>query len=129
MIPRPIAFEKLQNSHLLRPKSTRQMAENPEMTLSAGKVLGFDQDRMVMRFSMMSGTREISCAISSSAMDDLEGGKMSKADQREEQFMRLRDQIERCASQKFLAGELEGSPGRVILRAMDFRATTVPSRR
>jgi len=91
------------------------------MALGPGNVKGFEQDRMVMLFSMMDGNREIACAVSSSAMDDLDGGTRTKSDQRHDQFLRLRDRIERCASRKFLAGELEGTPRGIILRATDFR--------
>ena len=61
------------------------------------------------------------CAVSSSAMDDLERGPRAKPDQREEQFLRLRGKIEQCASRKFEAGEFEGNPPGIILRSMDFR--------
>ena len=91
------------------------------MTLDSGRVKGFEQDRMVMLFSMMDGDKEIACAISSSAMDNLERGVKAKPDQRHDQFLRLRDRIERCALRKFLAGELEGTPRGIILRAIDFR--------
>ena len=42
-------------------------------------------------------------------------------DRREEQFLRLRDRIEQCASRKFQSGALEGSPRGIILRSIDFR--------
>jgi hypothetical protein len=76
---------------------------------------------MVMLFSMMDGATEVSCAVSSSAMDDLERGVRAKPDQRGEQFLRLRDRIEQCASRKFLAREFEGRPPGIILRSIDFR--------
>jgi len=91
------------------------------MALDRGNVRDFEQDRMVMLFSMMDGNKEIACAVSSSAMDDLERGVKTKPDQRHDQFLRLRDQIEQCASRKFLAGEFEGPPPGIILRTMDFR--------
>src|SRR5215813_5966342 len=65
---------------------------------------------MVMLFSMVDGQREIPCAISTSAMDDLESLARSKPNQREAQFMRLRDRIEERAARKFLAMEFEGTP-------------------
>ena len=34
---------------------------------------------------------------------------------------RLRDQIEQCASRKFLAREFEGTPPGIFLRSLDFR--------
>ena len=92
-----------------------------QMTLQTGSVRGFEQDRGVMLFSMMDGTREVACAVSSSAMDDLERGPPAKPDQREEQFLRLRSTIEQCASKKFEAREFEGTPPGIILRSMDFR--------
>src|SRR6478672_2735086 len=73
------------------------------MTLARGSIRGYDDDRMVLLFSMMDGTREVLCAVSGSAMDDLEHVPRTPADQREEQFTRLRDRIEACASRKFLA--------------------------
>jgi Protein of unknown function (DUF1488) len=91
------------------------------MTLERGSVRGFEHNRMVMLFSMMDGATEVSCAVSSSAMDDLERGIRAKPDQRDEQFMRLRDRIEQCASRKFLAREFEGAPPGIILRSIDFR--------
>ena len=91
------------------------------MPLARGNVKGFEHDRMVMLFSMMDGDREISCAVTSSAMDDLERGVKARPARRDEQFLRLRDRIEECASRKFLAQEFEGTPPGIILRTMDFR--------
>jgi hypothetical protein len=76
---------------------------------------------MVVLFSMVDGIREISCAVSTTAMDDLEKTERIKPDQREAQFMRLRDRIERRADQKFIAREFEGTPPGIILRSLDFR--------
>jgi hypothetical protein len=92
------------------------------MALNRGAIIGFEQDRMVMLFSMIDGDREVRCAVSSSAMDDLERGVKAKPDQRDEQFLRLRDRIEQCAARKFLAREFEGAPPGIILRSMDFRS-------
>ena len=80
------------------------------MALTRGHFLGYEFDRMVILFSMVDGQREIPCAISTSAMDDLEGVARSMPDQREAQFMRLRDRIEERAARKFLAREFEGTP-------------------
>ena len=68
--------------------------EESPMTLVRGNIRGYEHDRMVMLFSMMDGAREIPCAISASAMDDLEPCRGRRPDQREEQFVRLRDRIE-----------------------------------
>jgi len=89
--------------------------------LERGNVKGFEHDRMVMLFSMMNGGAEVPCAISSSAMDDLERGARAKPEQRDAQFLRLRERIEQCASRKFEAREFEGTPPGIILRSLDFR--------
>jgi Protein of unknown function (DUF1488) len=94
------------------------------MALMRGSFGGFEFDRMVVLFSMVDGQREIQCAVSTSAMDDLEKQERTRPDQREAQFMRLRDQIEKCAACKFLAREFEGTPPGIILRSLDFRNAT-----
>jgi hypothetical protein len=91
------------------------------MTLARGNVGGYEFDRMVLLFSMMDGQKEVPCAISGSAMDDMEHVKRTAPERREEQFLRLRDRIEQCASRKFLAREFEGNPAGIILRSIDFR--------
>jgi hypothetical protein len=54
-------------------------------------------------------------------MDDLERVPRTAPEQREQQFLRLRDRIEQCASRKFQAREFEGTPPGLILRSIDFR--------
>ena len=92
------------------------------MTLARGSIEGYELDRMVLKFSMMDGAREIPCAVSASAMDDLESSGRTAPSQREAQFVRLRDRIEQCASRKFVAREFEGTPPGIILRSIDFRS-------
>ena len=94
----------------------------PQMTLERGSFRSFEYDRMVVLFSMMDGAREVFCAVSTSAMDDLEHVARTKPDQREEQFLRLRDRIEQCASRKYIAREFEGAPPGIVLRSIDFRS-------
>lgn len=91
------------------------------MALTRGSFGGYEFDRMVVLFSMIDGEREIPCAVSTSAMDDLEKLERTKSDQREGQFMRLRDRIEKRAAEKFTAREFEGTPPGIILRSLDFR--------
>ena len=91
------------------------------MTLERGSVGGYEFNRMVVLFSMRDGAKEIPCAVSTSAMDDMERATRTAPNQREEQFLRLRDRIEQCASRKFLAREFEGTPPSIILRSIDFR--------
>jgi hypothetical protein len=91
------------------------------MTLMRGNIGGYEFNRMVVLFSMMDGPKEIPCAVSASAMDEIEHVSRTAPDQREQQFLRLRDRIEQCASRKFLAREFEGNPPGIILRGIDFR--------
>lgn len=91
------------------------------MTLTSGRFVGHEQDRGIVQFSMQDGTREIPCAISTSAMDDLERGPRARPNEREEQFMRLRERIEACAGRKYQATEFEGTPPGIVLRSIDFR--------
>jgi hypothetical protein len=89
------------------------------MPLQRGEVLGYDFNRMVVDFTMLNQGRTVRCAISTAAMDDIEGKHDVKSDQRVDQFVRLREAIEERASQKFFErpGEAEGS---VVLRSNDF---------
>ena len=91
------------------------------MALTRGSFVGYEFDRMVVLFSMVDGQREVQCAVSTSVLDDLEKPARTRSDQREAQFMRLRDQIEERAVRKFLAMEFEGSPPGIVLRSIDFR--------
>jgi hypothetical protein len=91
------------------------------MALTRGIFGSYEFDRMVVLFSMVDGQREIPCAVSTSAMDDMEKVAGTKPDQREAQFMRLRDRIEERAASKFIAMEFEGTPPGIILRSLDFR--------
>ena len=90
------------------------------MALTRGRLGGYEFERMVVLFSMLDGERQIPCAVSTSAMDELEKPTTTKPDQREAQFLRLRDRIEECAARKFLAMEFEGTPSGIILRSLDF---------
>jgi hypothetical protein len=89
------------------------------MTLRRGEVQGYDFNRMVIEFTMLNQDKVIRCAISTAAMDDLEGKRDVKPHQRVEQFMRLREVIEEQASRKFFE-ERVGIDRPVILRSNDF---------
>jgi len=91
------------------------------MALERGRFDRYEFDRMVVLFSIMDGSREVPCAVSTAALDDLERVARIAPTQREAQFLRLRDRIEQCAFRKFLAGEFEGNPPGIILRSIDFR--------
>ena len=75
--------------------------------LRRGAVLGFNFDRMVVEFTMLNRDKMIQCAISTAAMDDLEGKPDIKPQQRVDQFMRLRDVIEEQASRKFFEEQVK----------------------
>ena len=66
-----------------------------------GRAFGYNANRMVFEFSMMHDLRIVDCEISSTAMDDLAGEKGVRPNEREAQFARLRDTIERVASDIF----------------------------
>jgi hypothetical protein len=91
------------------------------MALTRGKFQSYEHNRMVVLFTMMNDQTEVPCAVSSAAMDHLDGSTGAKPDQREEQFLRLRDRIEERAARKFLDVEREGNPPGVVLRSLDFR--------
>jgi hypothetical protein len=92
------------------------------MALTRGNFGEYDFNRMVVLFTMKNDEASVACAISTDAMDQLEGSSRTPPAQREQQFLRLRDRIEERAARKFSDVELEGNPPGVILRAIDFRA-------
>jgi hypothetical protein len=91
------------------------------MALTQADFKEYDFNRMVVVFTMKNDEASVACAISTDAMDQLEGSSRTPPSQREQQFMRLRDRIEARAARKFSDVELEGNPPGVILRAIDFR--------
>ena len=90
------------------------------MALTQGQFKSFDFNRMVVLFTMFNDVTEISCAVSTDAMDHLEGSSRTLSAHRESQFLRLRDRIEQRTIRKFQAAELEGVPPGVVLRRIDF---------
>jgi hypothetical protein len=89
------------------------------MPLERGEVQGYDFNRMVVEFTMVAQGKIIPCAISTAAMDDLEGGRGLKPEQRVDQFMRLREVIEERALRKLSDEQAEGDRP-IILRSNDF---------
>ena len=93
------------------------LAEPPKafaMRLQRGEVQGYDFNRMVLEFTMLNLGKVILCAISTAAMDDLEGRHDVKADQRVDQFIRLREVIEERASRKFFEDQAQGDRTRGV---------------
>jgi hypothetical protein len=89
------------------------------MPLQRGEVQGYDFDRMTVAFTMLNQGKVIMCAISTAAMDNIEGTRDVRPDQRIDQFMRLRDAIEERASRKFFEEQVQADRP-VVLRSNDF---------
>jgi hypothetical protein len=89
------------------------------MPLERGEVHSYNIDRMVVEFTLVNRGKVILCAISTAAMDDLEGRHDVKPDERVDQFIRLRDVIEERASRKFFEEQAQADRP-VILRSNDF---------
>jgi Protein of unknown function (DUF1488) len=89
------------------------------MPLQWGEVQGYDSDRMTVEFTMLNQGKVIMCAISTAAMDNIEGTRDVRPDQRIDQFMRLRDVIEERASRKFFEEQVQADRP-VVLRSNDF---------
>ena len=94
------------------------------MPLQQGEILGYDFNRMVVEFTMVDQGKIVPCAISTAALDDLEKSTSVKAEERVNQFVRLRAAIEERAERKFSAGFVE-SGGRLVLRSGDFQHTNI----
>jgi uncharacterized protein DUF1488 len=89
------------------------------MALQRGEVQGYDFNRMIVEFTMLNQGKTIPCAISTVAMDDLEGRGGVKPDRRVDQFLRLREVIEERASRKFFEEQAQADRS-VVLRSIDF---------
>ena len=86
---------------------------------AASEVQGYDFDRMTVEFTMLNQGKVIMCAISTAAMDNIEGTRDVTPDQRIDQFMRLRDVIEERASRKFFEEQVQADRP-LVLRSNDF---------
>ena len=71
------------------------------MPLVRGRILGYDADCMAFEFTMLNKDETVPCAISSAAMDELAGKRGTLPAEREAQFVRFRETIERIASDQF----------------------------
>jgi hypothetical protein len=76
------------------------------MPLERGRIIGYNASRMAFEFTMIDKALAaiIQCEISSPAMDQLAGTKGTMPDERETQFLHLRDAIENIASDLFNEG-------------------------
>ena len=83
------------------------------MPLERGRIIRYNNDRMTFEFTMTDATGKIvDCKISSTAMDQLAGIKGTIPSEREHQFLRLRDEIERIASE--LSEKAKPEPVRLV---------------
>jgi Protein of unknown function (DUF1488) len=72
------------------------------MPLTRGIIIGYDADRMLFEFTMLTpDARMVSCQISSIALDYMVGKRGTLPSEREAQFIHLRDAIEKIASDNF----------------------------
>ena len=71
------------------------------MPLMRGQILGYDAERMAFEFTMLNKGEAVSCEISSAAMDELAGKRGTLPAEREAQFLRFRETIERIGSDNF----------------------------
>jgi hypothetical protein len=79
------------------------------MPLTRGQIIGYDDQRLAFKFTMLNAGETIDCQISDAAMDELIGTKGSPHTVREAEFLTHRETIERLASDLFDgAGALRG---------------------
>jgi hypothetical protein len=71
------------------------------MPLTRGDTIGYDADRLSYMFTMMNGVHTVHCEISSVALGDLGRWERAYTQDREAQFLLLRDMIEKIASDLF----------------------------
>lgn len=79
----------------------RPTPDEQSVLLTRGQPIGYDAERMAFLFTMMYGARIVECEISSSALDDLDATKGTRPGEREAQFNRLREAVDRVASYAF----------------------------
>jgi Protein of unknown function (DUF1488) len=89
-----------------------------EMPLMRGDALRFDLDRMAFEFTMLDNDGDtVRCQISGAAMDELAGTRGTASSERAAQFMSLRNEIERIASERFdRGGILKGAVVRIFAK-------------
>ena len=71
------------------------------MPLSRHEIVGYDQERLAFKFSMLNDGQVVLCQISDAALDELAGMKSLESSARMAQFLSLRETIEQTASRLF----------------------------
>ena len=82
------------------------------MPLIRHQIVGYDQERLAFRFSMLNDGQVVLCQISDAALDELAGMKGTESSARMAQFLSLRQTIEQTASRLF--DERPNIPGAVV---------------
>jgi hypothetical protein len=82
------------------------------MPLTRGQIVGYDEERLAFKFTMLNGDETINCQISDAAMDKLVGTEGSLYTVRQAQFLAHREAIEKLASDLFDAAD--AIPGSVV---------------
>ena len=78
------------------------------MALTRGSLIGYNAECMMFEFTMKTPDDKIvACQISRTAMDYMHGVRGTPPAEREAQFLRLRDTIEKIACNNF---KIEGTP-------------------
>jgi hypothetical protein len=79
------------------------------------RIVGYDNERLAFRFTMLNGDETINCQISDAALDELVGTIASLYTVRQAQFLTHRETIEKLASDLFDAtGAIPGSVVRIF---------------
>jgi len=94
-------------------------AGGSRMPLRFESYIGHELDRRVCRFSMTNGDREIQFIAGWDLMDELERGWEKSVDQRDEQFLRVKEALIMIARQKFTATAEDEPQGEIILDVED----------
>lgn len=71
------------------------------MPLTRDKIIGHDTERLAFKFTMLNDGNVVPCQISDAAMDELAGTAGTENSARQAQFLLLRDDIEKIASDLF----------------------------
>ena len=87
------------------------------MSLMRDKIIGHDRERLAFQFTMLNGASVVPCQISDAAMDELAGTTGTESSARQAQFLSLRDDIEKIASDLFAKGPpVEGLAIRIFAK-------------
>lgn len=76
------------------------------MPLTRGRIGGYNSERLAFGFTMKNGEDEVECQISDAAMDELAGTRGTPSIARQGQFVTLREDIEKIASDLFDNGPI-----------------------